>query len=215
MNINTDALRAQLAEIDGTGAGSYGVDPYLVQKIAHDAARAAIAEREYAEKVSMVKLSRAQQIDSLLDEMATAHTVAFLKQSGVDVDEVFGIEGLSDIADDLLHEAAQYKIAISEALVEGEDAAEDLAEMTLEEAMEDPEVAAALISEATGEDIAPEDIEALAAELAEGSALDDEGYEKEAHVKLSSVGSILEGLSTQAQYVIGLRAGAILRDAGY
>ena len=211
--VDLNQIRAQLAQVDH-GGHSGAVDPAFIEKIAAAAAQQgalnALASLQHQQQYSMQKMSQVEQAASALDEMCWAHTAGVLKASGVDVDEFFGVDGLYDATDDLVAAAADLRDKISEELAEAEELDEELAEEALEEAMGDPEVAAALISEATGEDIDPEDIEALALELAEGMSLDDEGYEKEAHVKLSSAVGVLEKLSSPAQFVIGLRARGIL-----
>ena len=168
---------------------------------AQSQAQMAAAERRtfIREKVStMVDVICQAAIAEELHSHGVDPTEHFAKTSGVHLDQ----EGLLA----LVETANAYKEVLSEALEEGADAEEALAEILLEAAAEDPELAAELIAEAEGEEVEPEDVDGMAAGMAEESMDPDSGSTKESQARLQQLQKISSGLTPWSNAIIQARA---------
>lgn len=142
---------------------------------------------------------------SLIKESAVVDT---LLQLGIDPDEVFGTQGLTESAEYLRTKASEAAAALEDGMIMGDEADEQVLAEMVEMAIEDPVAASEVVYELTGEEVDPEELEAAAVGLVEAAIQEDEGMDKEAHVKLSQVSNLAEarGWSDTAQELVQLRA---------
>lgn len=155
-----------------------------------------------------------EKVSTMLDTICAAAIARELDRHGVDPADHFAKTSGVLIDDEgmysLLDAAEAYKEVLSEALEEGADAEEALAEILLEAAAEDPELAAELIAEAEGTDVDAEDVDGMAAGMAEEALDPDSGSTKESQVRLEQLVKISSGLTPWSNAVIESRARRII-----
>lgn len=170
-----------------------------VRRIAHDI----VMQKEAQTKLSQVRIIRGQQVLEHMQKISEVRTAAFLLEHAP---QLFSQEKRAELFRELpgqLKQAEEAEAEIAQAAADNALNEDALDEALLRAAENDPEMAAELLSADMGQDVAPEEVDQMVANLLQEEMEPGEGE------KVAS--ATFEKLSERSQEILRRRATGVVR----